>query len=196
MECHAEIAWYTLKYYRNIISHMSICKNWLNIQCIIVLVIINISFNQTQSEINKTLWFFFKRTYATIDSIIFFDFVTLSDPSCASVNKTLILSGFLLCASSKWWEFKPLPAIFYAIVPLSTLLSTFTRFYRDEKFIFTWFWLFQVSNAQKSENVQCLSKFTYELYNNIAWLLKSSNYVLQHYQFAFPQSTRIQKVRW
>ena len=149
LECYTEIAWYTLKYNRNIISHMSICKNWQNIQCIIVLVIINISLNLTQLEINKTLFFFSNEKYAMTDSIISFDFVT--DPSCASANKTWILSGFLLCASSKYWEFKPLTA---------TSCNFLYRIYRDGKFIFIWFWLFQVPKAQMSEHVQCLSKFT------------------------------------
>ena len=98
----------------------------------------------------------------TTDSISFFDLVTLTVPIRSSINKRWIPSGFLLCASSKWWNFKP--AIFQAIIWLNSILST--RFCNDEKFIFTRFWLLRVSIAQMSENVQC---------DYIAWLLKTKN---------------------
>ena len=118
-------------------------------------------FAQTDNtaEINKMLRFFSKRKicYITTDSIRFFYFMALTVPTCSSVNKARNPSGFLLCASSKWWNFKPLPAIFQAVLWLNSLLSTI--FCSDGKFIFTRFWLLQVSIAQMSENVQCLSKF-------------------------------------
>ena len=148
------------------------------------------------------LRFFSKRKicYVTTDSISYFDLVTLTFPTCSSVNKTWISSGFLLCASSKWWNFKPLPAIFQAIIWLNSLLST--RFCSDGKFIFTRFWLLQVPIAQLCENVQCLSKFILERYDYIADYLSQKYYlcivtehVLRYYQFTFPQHTRIHNTR-
>ena len=60
---------YTLKYdiFKNTISHMSVCTNWQHIQCIIIMVILNISLNQTQLEINNMLRFFLREKYATKD---------------------------------------------------------------------------------------------------------------------------------
>ena len=79
-----------------IISNMSVRTNWQNIQCIIILVIVNISLNQTQLEINKMFRIFFF-TIIYYFAIIFFDLVTLTDPSCTSLNRTWIPSGFFFC---------------------------------------------------------------------------------------------------
>ena len=125
---------YTLKYNKNTISHMSVCTNRQNIQCIIIMVIINISLYPAGDT--KHVKILFKEKNILRNNRFYQDFfylVTLTVPTCSSINKTWIPSGFLLCASPKWWNFKPLPAMFQAIIWLNSILST--RLWCDEKFI-------------------------------------------------------------
>ena len=70
------------------IFYMTICTNWQQIQCIIIGVIINILLNQTLLEINKMLRLSFKWKVLLQKILLFPLIVTLTDPSCTSVNKT------------------------------------------------------------------------------------------------------------